>query len=35
MQASIIPDIIPEIKKPLEHPDGVTEEDFEDYDDEE
>jgi len=39
MQASLIPDIIPEIKKPLEQPDGVPYEDdgedFDDYDEEE
>ncbi len=33
MQCSLIPDIIPEIKKPLESPDGFNDEDF-DYEDE-
>lgn len=39
MQASLIPDIIPEIKKPLESPDVINDydedDDMQDYDEEE
>ena len=35
MKAELIPDIIPEEKKPLEPPRGMDEEEFEEYDDEE